>query len=206
VRLYSYVVRYDSGFAPNPFFGFCTLATCKPNIRKTAQIGNWIVGVGSGNKAVGREGYLVYAMRVTEILPRRKYWEDIRFRKKRPNLRGSRKLACGDNIYRWDNQDARWRQLDSYHSRSDGSENADHLKRDTTVDRVLISSDFLYFGGAGPRLPATFRRNGNKNICKAGPGYKCVEDAAHVGDVVAWIRSLGEAGCLDRPWDWIHGK
>jgi len=41
--LYSYVVRYDSGFAPNPFGGYCTLATCKPEIRKTAQLGDWLV-------------------------------------------------------------------------------------------------------------------------------------------------------------------
>src|SRR5262245_31415483 len=44
VRLYSYVVARDYGFAPNPFYGFCTLATCKPDIRRTADIGDWIVG------------------------------------------------------------------------------------------------------------------------------------------------------------------
>ncbi|MEZ1875782.1 hypothetical protein QVM44_32900, partial [Pseudomonas aeruginosa] len=25
-RVHSYVVRYDSGFAPNPFYEYCTLA------------------------------------------------------------------------------------------------------------------------------------------------------------------------------------
>ncbi len=44
--IHSYIVRYDSGFAPNPFYGFCTLATCKPDIRKHAQVGDWIVGTG----------------------------------------------------------------------------------------------------------------------------------------------------------------
>ena len=39
VKLYSYIVAVDSGFAPNPFHGFCTIATCKPRIRKTAEIG-----------------------------------------------------------------------------------------------------------------------------------------------------------------------
>ncbi len=28
-----YVIPYDSGFAPNPFHGICTLTTCKPDIR-----------------------------------------------------------------------------------------------------------------------------------------------------------------------------
>lgn len=34
MTLYSYVVAHDFGFAPNPFDGLCTLATCKPDIRK----------------------------------------------------------------------------------------------------------------------------------------------------------------------------
>src|SRR5712692_10528871 len=47
VKLYSYVVARDYGFAPNPFFGFCTLATCKPEIRKAAAIDDWVIGTGS---------------------------------------------------------------------------------------------------------------------------------------------------------------
>ena len=30
MTLYSYIVKHDNGFAPNPFHGFCTLACCKP--------------------------------------------------------------------------------------------------------------------------------------------------------------------------------
>ena len=33
-RVYMYVVDRDFGFAPNPFHGVRTLATCKPPIRK----------------------------------------------------------------------------------------------------------------------------------------------------------------------------
>jgi len=40
-ELHSYVVARDYGFAPNPFFGFCTLATCKPRLRSVAQVGDW---------------------------------------------------------------------------------------------------------------------------------------------------------------------
>ena len=32
--VYEYVMTSDSGFAPNPFHGTCTLACCKPRIRK----------------------------------------------------------------------------------------------------------------------------------------------------------------------------
>lgn len=31
-RIFRYVVRYDSGVAPRPFDGYCSLAICKPKI------------------------------------------------------------------------------------------------------------------------------------------------------------------------------
>jgi hypothetical protein len=65
VKLYSYVVARDYGFAPNPFFGVCTLATCKPQIRKHAQVGDWIVGTGA--KCNRLDGHLVYVMKVQQF-------------------------------------------------------------------------------------------------------------------------------------------
>src|SRR5262245_19102367 len=91
VRLHSYVVARDYGFAPNPFFGFCTLATCKPRLRSVAQVGDWIVGTGS--KKHKRERFVVYAMRVTGTLTFNQYWADGRFQSKKPNMRGSKKQA-----------------------------------------------------------------------------------------------------------------
>ena len=53
-RAYIYVVARDFGFAPNPFHGFLTLATCKPHIRKDAQVDDWVVGMGGSRlKATG---------------------------------------------------------------------------------------------------------------------------------------------------------
>ena len=67
----------DYGFAPNPFHGYCTLATCKPQIRRTAQLGDYVVGIGS--VAQGRGGHLVYCMQVEETLTFEDYWADNRF-------------------------------------------------------------------------------------------------------------------------------
>lgn len=47
MKLYSYIVARDYGFAPNPFFGICTLATCKQKIRSAANVGDWVIGTGS---------------------------------------------------------------------------------------------------------------------------------------------------------------
>ena len=128
VRLHSYVVRYDSGFAPNPFYGFCTLATCKPDIRKAAAIGDWIIGSGSADKKLKRGGFLVYAMRVTETPSFAQYWQDPRFQKKKPDLSRSRMRECGDNIY-YKAADGIWGQLNSFHSKDDGSPHPRHVKR-----------------------------------------------------------------------------
>ena len=80
MTLYSYIVAYDDGFAPNPFRGVCTLACCKPKIRKGAKKGDYIVGIGrksSGNR-------VVFAMKVEETLVHDDYWHDERFRAKAP--------------------------------------------------------------------------------------------------------------------------
>ncbi|WP_339744875.1 hypothetical protein [uncultured Rubinisphaera sp.] len=108
MKLYSYVVARDYGFAPNPFHGICTLATCKPIIRAKARPDSWIVGTGS--KEISLEGHIVFAMRVTEILTFDEYWSDVRFKCKSPNLRGSLKQAYGDNIYHRDSKSKDWIQ------------------------------------------------------------------------------------------------
>ena len=97
MRLYSYVVARDYGFAPNPFHGICTLATCKPRIRRSAEVGDWIIGTGS--KPNGMQGQLIYAMKVTDSCTFDEYWTNPSFQCKKPNLRGSLKQAYGDNIY-----------------------------------------------------------------------------------------------------------
>lgn len=58
---YSYIVRFDSGFAQNPLGGCCTLACCKPKIRERANTGDWIIGTAP----IPRAGSLIYAMKVT---------------------------------------------------------------------------------------------------------------------------------------------
>jgi hypothetical protein len=43
-RVYRYVLKGDSGMAPNPRGGFISLATCKPKLRCTAGEGDWVIG------------------------------------------------------------------------------------------------------------------------------------------------------------------
>ncbi len=202
-RLFSYVVRYDSGFAPNPFHGYCSLATCKPLIRKTAKPGDWIVGTGSSANGGKRRTNLVHAMQVTEALDFRSYWNDLRFLRKRPARRGSRKQSCGDNIYFRSPDDTAWLQLDSFHSKPDGTIRPDHVARDTGTDRVLVSSDYYYFGGEGPEIPAQFRDPSRYDLCRKVRNRSRMDDEAWIAEFVAWLRTHGDPGYYGRPLDWV---
>ena len=65
MRLYSYVLDHDYGFAPNPFYDVCTLATCKPSIRERAAIGDYVVGTGCAKRH--RRGFLPAMAKVARL-------------------------------------------------------------------------------------------------------------------------------------------
>ena len=197
------MVARDFGFAPNPFFEVCTLATCKPKIRKNACVGDWIVGTGSA--AHGRTGRLVFAMKVQETLSFSEYWHDERFLSKRPSMRGSKKQGFGDNIYHRATKSGKWIQADSHHSHEDGTPNYANVKNDTSADRVLAAKHFVYWGGSGPQIPKKFRHWSGTDIC-ALRGHKVNFPTPMVDAFVNWIEQRGEWGLCGLPLEWkIHG-
>lgn len=143
--LYSYAITRDFGFAPNPFHGICTLATCKPHVRKAANIGDWVMGVG-GNALGPIRRKCVFLMKVSEKVRFQEFWDNHRYALKKPVRNGSHVQMLGDNIYHRCN-DGTWIQEDSHHSNSDGTPNIVNLNRDTgSCDQVLVSECFFYFG------------------------------------------------------------
>ena len=137
-------------------------------------------------------------MRVTEAMSFTAYWQDPRFRIKRPAMRASTRRAFGDNIYHRDDVNGSWHQVDSHHSCEDGTPNAKNIRHDTSVDRILVSDDFIYWGGSGPRLPLSFR----DDICKGGQGHKCRFPAEVVSRCITWLRDLDDKGYRGDPLDW----
>lgn len=85
VKLFSYVVHHDLGFAPHPTSRYCTLAWCKyktmrRNIVELAKVGDWVVGTGGADlRTSAGHGKLIYAMRVDEKLRLAQYCDDKRF-------------------------------------------------------------------------------------------------------------------------------
>lgn len=159
MTIFAYVVEHDIGFAPNPFFGVCTLAACKPRIRRAADIDDWVVGVGGkeGKTDNPHRGRLVYAMKVDEKLTFDQYWNDERFLVKRPSFKGSLVQAQGDNAYH--HVSGSWRQEKCRHTHTDPNVTKQHLERDTgcddddAADAVLISRHFLYLGAHSEEIP-----------------------------------------------------
>ncbi len=217
MNLFSYVVRYDIGFAPNPFHGWCSLGTCHEDFRGRVSVGDWVVGTGSAQKGLG--GRLVYAMRVEGIVTFDEYWHDERFTAKRPVRRGSMRQRYGDNIYRRE-ADGNWVQDDSRHSHDDGSPNIGHIKKDTIADAVLLSRDYVYFGRAGPEIPERLRswrgpawtgsrfepaREQNYDLCMTYSGFRRYFPEDMKDAAVRWFRELineDDAPYRGDPADW----
>jgi hypothetical protein len=189
---FSYVVARDFGFAPNPFGAHCTLATCKPKIRRSAQPGDWVFGTGSDSAEFRMGDRLIFAMQVSEALTFDQYWQDERFAYKKPVLNGSIVQMFGDNIYH--HVGHAWMQENSHHSFEDGSINPKNLNTDTGADRVLIATHFYYFGKSCPVIPTEWLTDARKK----GIGERHVRP--EVGDeVVAWLSKNFEPGLLDDP-------
>src|SRR5439155_9266230 len=99
-----------------------------------------------------------------EVMTFNSYWNDPRFQRKKPNLRGSKKQAFGDNIYVKNPATGEWHQEDSHHSHADGSVNRANIATDTQADRILVSDDYVYWGGSGPEIPPRFLNYGPNNV------------------------------------------
>jgi hypothetical protein len=138
-------------------------------------------------------------MHVSETMTFDQYWADRRFLCKRPNLIGSRMNAYGDNIYSRGG-DGQWMQLDSHHSLSGGEVNPVNLSDDTQTNRVLIASEFWYYGADAPLIPATFRGVGDANIC-THRGHQRNFKAGLVEAFLSWLAQQ-PSGCLGRPDRW----
>lgn len=139
--LYSYIVSYDHGNAPNPDFNICTLAICKPVIRRCAKVGDIVLGLSP--KRMGN--HIVYCMVIDEIVE----WQDYYQRCKNSTDLNHRiptdKSHNGDCI--WIHQENGEYAL--LESKSGHDESCKH--RDLySGKRVLIGRKYWYFGSDHP--------------------------------------------------------
>ncbi len=187
MRFCSYIMRVDSGFAPNPFYGYCTLAACTPNHSGVKlSKGDWIMGT----EDINRGNKLIYAMEVDEVLNFNKYFNDKRFEAKKPTATGSWRSTCGDNIYYKDHHD-QWTRVRSPHHNTE-----ELFYKDTKNPFVFISKHFYYFGENAKIIESAY-----SSLIWTRQGCKCDHNLDVVRAFCDWLKANYRPGIHGIPID-----
>jgi hypothetical protein len=181
--LFTYTVRTDAGSAPNPFNGMCSLAICKPHIRREAERGDWVAGLGSKNAPSGDlSGHLVYAMKVDEVISLQDYdrLAPKRWPHRIPNIKSmALQDRLGDCLYDFSSGSPVQRP---------GVHDSGNTSEDLGGKNVLISGDFYYFGSRARRLPDNILP-----ICHQMVGRRSKANARYFEPFLEWVRSVAPA-------------
>lgn len=195
MKVHTYAVEHDLGFAPNPFHGVCSLACCAPRIRKYAKVGDLVVGRGSAR--FNRRDNLVYWMKIDRIIDFEAFDLSGEFRDKMPNMAGSSIQRFGDNIYFKDPETGAFRQRDSFHSHENGGQSQADIDTDTGIStNVLLATEFSYFGAEGPKIPEELR----SMFLQRGWKYNHAPDQQDA--LVAWLQIAKPKYLHGLPTDW----
>ncbi len=148
MKVCAYVLTVNSGLAPNPFFGVCTLALCTPNhMRANLGSGDYLVGM-SSRTLMHRHGWyeprILYAMKIDSVLDLDDYY--AKYPAKRGDSNGSSIEQVGDAIYKKNDSG------DLEHIK----ESEEHLgleEQDINGNRVFIGKTYWHFGAKITSLP-----------------------------------------------------
>ena len=181
MKLFTYCLRRDTGAAPNPFGGYCTLALTKPVLRRNAEVGDWIVGLASGESGLkDANRKVVFAMKVTQIMN----YEDYNMfclsecQDKLPARPAQTyEEMVGDCIYDFSVGDPP-AVRDSVHE-------SENMEFDLAGEKVLISDEFYYFGKGARELPPNLYK-----IIKKGQGFQQKKNDPFIDDFLNFIKDF----------------
>jgi len=210
-------MTYDTGFAPNAFGKYLTLAACTPNhARSNVNIGGYIIGVEAVDLANKRkqiryktdiEQSLIYVAKISEILTLNEYFNDNRFTYKKIFHNKSWKEKFGDNVYFKENGMWKWlrgHQHDWERNKQEesqffhieefkkvyenrGNNNYGALIQDIKGNRVFVSDEFMYFGDVC--LPYLQKKE-FINLLPKGQGTKCNHNENDLSKFINYIEVL----------------
>ena len=153
-------------------------------IRRVAQPGDWIIGIGPANKPT--RGKLIYAMRVQEVLPLDEYFTDPRFQRKKPQVGATdARRGVGDNVYH--KVRGQWAKLPG------GTHTHANLKKDVSGENALAGRHFYYFGRNAVALPENL-----KPLTQGGQGHRSWFPQTHIQMLAEWLAKSHQLG--------IHGE
>lgn len=179
-RIWRYVLANDNGMAPCPHDGILSLCTCKPMIRRNADLGDWVIGFAPKRFGVGR---VSWAGKVAE------------------------KLWLGDYQRKYPTRpDAVYRR--SGELGPGGRETLVPLTRDYHADEKMRRRDWLgrnglvfnpvwYFGGNGVPAPPEIADLAHYFVGQSTKG----SSEARASMLGGWLLSLSGPGILGQPRD-----
>lgn len=145
-RLFTYKVAHDGGSAPNPFHGICTLAICKPAIRRVAKEGDVVVGLACG----ADEARIIYCMVVDKSVKWSEYIKGCKLGSIAGIGPGNYNLKKKIPTHPNDQGDCIWKSPVDYSDPLDswsGHDGEYDFKRDVkNGENVLIGTIYWYFG------------------------------------------------------------
>lgn len=200
MNCFRYKLDHDYGFAPNPFHGTLSLATCKSQLRSNSNLhlGDWVVGLGS--VSMGNLHHIIFVMQVDEIITFDQYWNDPRFECKKAVITGSLVQMYGDNVYHTDMSKGRIIQEYCAHSKTDGRTNGKHWRRDVSGKNVLLSNHFYYFGANAPLIPEEFKYIDNNS--RAIKFWDLHDEDRKIDAFISWLEVTFGQGIHGDPCNW----
>lgn len=191
---------HDFGFAPNPFWGVMTLATCKSSIRSSSRLKIGDLVIATGGCALKKYiKHLIFAMKVEEIITFDQYWDNPNFQCKKPIFNGSVMQMYGDNVYHTNPQTGEVIQERCAHTvEGKNPKDTKQYGCDIRGKKVLISRNFYYFGANALELPDKF-----KCMASSVRNMQC----NHVNEETAkkfedWLQSNYKVGIHGDPINW----
>lgn len=177
-RILRYILQHDTGMAPCIDHGLVSLATCKPKIRASAKLGEWVVGF---RPSPAPRGLVVWAGQVAESIEVAEY-ERLHSCKRR----GGR----ADAVYRELTNGGFERLRPQYHP------GADEFRQDTSAPVLLFDARTTWYFGCEPEmLPEHLL-----HIATGGRGHRV--NGTQEGDAVAlqtWLAGIAPPGVHHSP-------
>lgn len=184
-------MTHDSGLAPNPFFGICSLAVCTPNhMNANLKPGDWVLGHTSSVSA----WRLVYVMRLTKVLDMPTYFKE--FPQKKPKIDGRLEQQCGDNLY--DYREGRWTRVPSVQHNNHDAFKQDHNRK---VYLAEGENNFWYFGANNASSFVFEFADRFPGLVKDRQGFSYIYDEAVIQQFVEWLSKNTGPGLRGTPRD-----
>lgn len=175
MAIYRYIITADTGMAPAIDDGLLSLATCKPQIRKSAQPGDWVIAC---HASPAPPGLVAWAGRIQRKLEIGVYEREFRGR--------------ADAVYREQPDGTFERLRPGYHDLPD------QQRKDLSGPALIFARDAAWYFGRRPQLLPTRLQH----LAPRGQGHRV--NGTMDGDeqaLIAWLRGVGAPGLHGAPPD-----